>query len=221
MNFEWQRDVIGHAMNTRDLDIVVAYAALEAAGLLVYKPTAREHAPSGGARPAVRKVDWSRTAAWPVGSCHIFVIMKGRDPRGIVDPADYDKTVQRIIAALHQYTRDDERGIAPIAFALRREEAGMVGLGGPYCGDVVYGIAGSRIGGHVGGIHSVQIPTAVTETGSIKSLLLLSGPKFRAGAVIDRPVQLTDIAPTLCHALRYPQPQHAEEAVIRQALRES
>ena len=196
------------------------HAALEAAGLLVYEPDARADG-RPGAGTARRAVDWSRTRAWPVGSCHIFVNLKGRDPHGIVDPSDYDETVRRIIAALHQYTRDDARGISPVAFALRREEAGMVGWGGPYCGDVVYGIAESRIGGHVGGIHSVQIPTAVTETGSIKCLLLISGPKFRAGAVIDRPVQLTDIAPTLCCALRYPQPRQAEGAVIRQALRDS
>jgi len=190
--------------------IINPIVVLEKEGLLVYK--------SSGV-PGKREVDWSRTVAYPVGTCHVYVNLKGRDPYGIVDETDYDMVVNKIIKALQNGFRDDKKGICSLAFALKREEAGLVGQGGEYCGDVVYGIAGSSIGGYYGGVHACQIPTAKTSTGDIRSLLIIAGPKFKEGEVITRYANLYDVAPTLCYALGYPQPAQAEGAIIFQALK--
>ncbi len=150
--------------------------------------------------------------AIPVGCGNIYVNLKGRFPFGIVDIADYDKTVGEIIAALQEYYRET------LAFAVENRQAGFVGQGGKRSGDVVFGISGGTTGGFIGGVHACQMPTAKSKTGSINALCILSGNAFVQNAYLSRPVNLYDLAPTLCHVLNYPQPAQATGAIIFQAL---
>ena len=181
-------------------------AALETAGLLVTET------PAGGRRT----VDYSRSLVYPISTCHVYVNLAGREPDGIVDPAQFDETVDRAIAAL--LGARTESGVAPVAFAVRREEAGLVGLGGERIGDVVYGIRGGLVGGHIGGVHACQIPTAVSRTGDIRSLCMIAGPGFARGSSYDGPVWLWDLAPTLSSALSYPMPAHSDGRIVHQIL---
>lgn len=165
-------------------------------------------------------IDWSRTKAYSVGSCYINVNLKGREPEGIVEPEDYDKVVNQIIRALQKgvETTDDHR--YGLAFAVDKEQAGFIGHGGENCGDVVYGIVGGKLGGYFGGVHAQQIPSARSATGDIRSTCIMCGPRFKENVSLDRPVDLTDFAPTLCYALGYPQPKDATGGVVFQALKE-
>ena len=180
-------------------------AVLEEAGLTAVDHTEDE-----------RRIDYARSLVYPMSTCHVYVNLKGTRPGGIVDPEDYDDVVRQTIAALLGWT--NETGETPVAFAVRREEAGIVGLGGERTGDVIYGIRGGRVGGHIGGVHACQIPTAVSATGDIRSIGILSGPGFARGTVYEGPVHLWDLAPTLAHALSYPVPAQAEGRVVHQVL---
>ena len=190
------------------------YAALEDAGLITYID------PNGDKSWRNINVDWSKTKAYPVGCCHINVNLKGRDPTGIVEPEDYDKTVNEIISAVHNNIATSD-GMRATAFCVEKSQAGFVGHGGEYCGDVVYGIIGSRLAGSFGSVHSVQIPSARSKEGDIRCLCMMSGPAFKEGAELYRPIDLYDFAPTLCYAMGYPQPADACGGVIFQALKES
>ena len=163
-----------------------------------------------------KDIDWTKTRAYPVGSSHIKVNLKGREPTGIVEPADYDKTVNEIIAALQKQARSEDGSIMALAFAVEKEQAGFIGLGGEDCGDVVFGLCGSRVGGQIGGVHSHQIPSARSKTGDIRCLCIFSGPAIKKGLTLTRPADLTDLAPTLCYAANYPQPKDATGGVIFQ-----
>jgi predicted AlkP superfamily phosphohydrolase/phosphomutase len=180
---------------------------LEKAGLLSYEPGRGEKEP--------RKIDWTRTRAYSLGTCYVRVNLRGRETGGIVEPDEYEGVVNEAIAALKCATKG---GISPVAFAVAADQAGFLGLGGERCGDVVFGITGSRVGGHVGGVHAVQIPSARSATGDIRSLLILSGPSFVRGVRLERQAYLWDIAPTICHARGYPQPADVEGAVLFEAL---
>lgn len=88
-------------------------------------------------------VDWSRTRAYPL-PVHIYVNLKGRDPDGIVEPGDeYDEVCNKVISAL--YGIRDPEGNCPFAFALKKDDAEMIGLYGDRVGDVVYGDAAGYI----------------------------------------------------------------------------
>jgi predicted AlkP superfamily phosphohydrolase/phosphomutase len=176
---------------------------LEDAGLLVYKRDEK----TGG-----RAIDWSRTKAVPQRSCYIYVNLKGRDPNGIVDPEEYDEVRDEIINALYDYT-DPKTGKKPIAFALRREDARILGLYGDRVGDVIYGVRPE-----VSGEHGRQLTTGEYGVGSMKGLLVMYGPNIKKGYVLKRTVWLTDVTPTICYLLGLPFPKNAEGAIIYQAL---
>jgi predicted AlkP superfamily phosphohydrolase/phosphomutase len=58
----------------------------------VTQPTAIAQAP----------IDWNRTAAWGDGGYYgrLFLNVKGREPQGIVDPSDYERTREELAANL-------------------------------------------------------------------------------------------------------------------------
>lgn len=188
------------------------WSMLEKAGLMVYKDNNSDR---HWKNP---HIDWTKTRAYPIGSCYINVNLKGREPCGAVDECDYVKTVTEIIRALQTYGYSKDGGVPSLAFAVEKKQAGFIGHGGKNCGDVVYGLAGGTVGGFIGGVHSQQIPSARSETGDIRSLCLISGPEFKKGAILSRPSDLTDIAPTVCYALSYPQPRDATGGIIFQAF---
>ncbi|HDO41925.1 MAG TPA: hypothetical protein ENH03_03380 [Candidatus Bathyarchaeota archaeon] len=157
-------------------------------------------------------VDWSKTKAFPQRSCYIYVNLKGRDPNGIVDPEDYDEVRDKIINALYNYT-DPKTGKKPIVFALKKEDARILGLYGDRIGDVIYGIRAEAPGEH-----GRQLATGEYGVGSMKGLLIMAGPNIKKGYVLKRTVWLTDIVPTICYLLGLPIPRNAEGAIIYQAL---
>ena len=195
---------VGYNERVRPWDIMVAE------GLVVYKEGVDPLTANGNG------VDWTKTKVYPVGSCYVNVNLKGREPTGIVDPADYDKTVAEIITALQKHERSRDGSTIALAFAVEKRSAGFVGVGGENCGDVVYGITGSRMGGFIGGVHSQQIPSARSDKGDIRSLCIFSGPGIQKNVTLSRPANLTDLAPTLCYAVDYPQPKDATGGVIFQ-----
>lgn len=184
-------------------------ATLEKAGLITYTtddPTQKTWRND--------KVDWSKTKAYPVGSSYVNVNLKGRESCGSVDEKDYDKTVTEIIKALQMYTETSDGTVRGLAFAVPGDQAGFVGVGGPNCGDVVYGIIGSDLGGYYGQVHGNQIPSARTKTGDIRSICIMSGKAFKENETVTRPIDLTDIAPTFCYAADYPQPADATGGIV-------
>ncbi len=190
--------------------IIRPHDILEKAGLLTWLPGGNYDNPL---------VDWSRTKAYPMYSGHIFLNLKGREPNGIVEPEDYDKVVNEVIIALQEGLRDN--GEVALAFAVENSQAGFVGQGGEGSGDVVYGLTGGRIGGYIGGVHACQIPSARDEKcGDIRSVCIMKGPKIKEGVVIDRPMDLTDIAPTVMFSAGYPQPADATGGIVFQAFRD-
>jgi len=159
-------------------------------------------------------INWEKTRAYPTGCCFVNVNLQGREPCGSVPPEKYEATVGEIIRALHAHDPDPE-GPYSIAFALPGDQAGIVGQGGPMCGDVVFGLAGSRVGGCYGGVHAHQIPSGRVSTGGdMRPICIMCGTKFKKNVILDRPADITDIMPTLCFAAGVPQPKDATGGVI-------
>jgi len=175
---------------------------LEAAGLLAYRET----------EEGERVVDWSRTKAVQQRSCYIYVNLKGRDPQGIVEPEDYEKVREEVIRALYDYT-DPETGKKPIALALKREDARIIGLYGERVGDIVY-----AVNPEFGGQHGPHLPTARFGLGDLRGLFVMAGPGVKKGVVLERTVRLEDIVPTICYLAEIPVPRDAEGGIIYQAL---
>ncbi|HDH07150.1 MAG TPA: hypothetical protein ENF87_02150, partial [Thermoproteales archaeon] len=173
---------------------------LEQAGLLKYK------------NKETKEIDWSQTLAFQDRSVYIWINLKSRYPDGIVEDKDYEKVVWKVINALHSY-RDPGTGKCPFAFVLRKNEAKMLRLEGETVGDVVYGFYPEAPGEH--GRH---ITSGEYSIGSMKGLLIISGPGVKKNLILKRVVNIADVVPTLCYLAELPVPKDCEGAIIYQAL---
>jgi predicted AlkP superfamily phosphohydrolase/phosphomutase len=157
---------------------------------------------AGGSGP----IDWSRTLAAPQGSCYVRVNVSGREPGGIVAPADRERVRDDVMRAMLEY-RDEASGLCPFTLVVTGEDAAELGLYGDGVGDVVY-----AVDQEFAEEHGQALPQDVREQGSwgMRCLCLLSGDGVSAGSTIDETVSLTDVAPTVCDALGIDPPAQAE-----------
>jgi len=175
-------------------------------------------------------VDWSGTKAYNRPGFpeeYIWINVKGRDPQGVVEPgAEYDDVCDQVITALYSI-RDPETGVCPIALALRKEDAHILGHRGDRASDILYFFkpgytrgGGATIlsgyGGH--GNHSGYLPTAELGGCSNAAFFVMAGPGVRKGYRRPKPMWLVDVAPTISHLLGIEPPAQSEGAVLYDML---
>ena len=173
--------------------------ALIAAGLLVYHDD-------------TQVIDWSRTKAAPVGLGNVYVNLRGREPSGIVKPADYEVVQRAIIDALLDF-RDAETGQRPFALVLTRRDAEMLDKWGPLAGDVVYALRAE-----FDGAHGYHMPTSRLGIGAQHATCILAGPGVRQGVHLQGQVRQVDVAPTISYLLGIDVPRNTEGGLIYEAL---
>jgi predicted AlkP superfamily phosphohydrolase/phosphomutase len=179
-------------------------------------------------------VDWSKTRAFAQGMVSVYVNLKGRDPEGSVEPGkEYEDLVNHIIDLLYD-VKDPLNGQRPFRLALSNRDSEFLGLSGDRTGDVVTAVNPvyvpdnrMRFTGELfenlntglpdGSIHGQQLPSVdLGEFGSIRSVLIAWGPKIKKGHVMEKPVKMVDIAPTISHILGIPAPKHNEGRVLHE-----
>ncbi len=202
---------------TADGPVFDPYKALVPAGLAVVE----EEKPKEGLDLGKKilslsnaKVDFAKSQAVANREIYVYVNLKGRDPQGVVEPEDYEKVQQAIIDALLTYV-DPSNGKRPVALALSRRDARILGLFGERVGDVVYAVYP-----WFGSQHGQILPTAEHGVGKLKTLLVMQGPGVKKAYRLERTCWLPDLVPTLCYLLNWPVPATAEGAVIYQALKD-
>ena len=164
-------------------------------------------------------VDWSRSVAYSMGHVgQVYLNVKGREPEGIIQPADYDATRRRVIDALWSL-RDPDTGRPMVDRIILREEAAS----GPYLDrapDLHLVLDGYR---------AIAFPLFATDSKIVTQqirgdsgchrlhgVFIASGPAFAAGALEG--ARLTDLAPTLLHILGVPVPADMDGRVLLEAL---
>ena len=157
-----------------------------------------------------KKVLWEKTKAIGILSVYVYVNLKSKFIHGCVEDSEYEKIQEEIIKALYDYT-DQKTGKKPVAFALKKQDARIIGLYGEKIGDVVY-----SINPEVNGEHGRQLTTGEYGMGSLKGLFIAKGPGIKKGKVIERTIWLVDIVPTICFAMDLPVPKNCEGAIIYQ-----
>jgi len=203
---------------TADGPFLNPYDILVPAGLTSLMSTGSAGGIEDWAAARIRKRGWtsrpdvSQSKALPQRICYVYVNLKGRDPEGIVEPEDYGKIQQQIIDALLTYV-DPKTGMRPVALALAKEDARILGLYGEGIGDVVYALYP-----WFGSQHGQKLPTAKWGIGDLRALLVLNGPGIKKGRRLERTVHLVDLVPTLCYLTDLPLPDHVEGAVLYQLL---
>lgn len=165
----------------------------------------------------LKEVDWEHTKAVANREMHIYLNLKGRTDHGIVDPEDQYQLEEEIMTALYGH-KDPVTGQRIIAFALRRKDAVLIGLGGEYpdCGDIIYCMAEGYEHDH-----DDSLPTSLGECDtSVSPIFFASGAGLKQGTYTERMIRQTDVAPTIATMLGVRMPAQCEGAPIYQILAE-
>jgi len=178
-------------------------------------------------------IDWSRTRAVMHPFTQVWVNLKGRDPQGAVEPADYEAVRRQVIEVLRRWRDDDGRRVMAQVFTI--EEGAFYGLGHPRDGDIRYftmpGVSVYRnvavtpegalvqpAQGPYTGDHGSSHPATRFGRGSETAMFAIAGPGIAEGRARRAPVLLCDIAPTLAHLMGVEPPAHCDGAVMRDLL---
>jgi len=175
-------------------------------------------------------VNWSQTRVFPT-SGGVMVNLKGRDPDGCVEPADYEQVRDAVI----EFMQDMKHPVTKqhlFSLVCRKEDAAFMGYGGDQAGDIFFctkplgverkysmaeyaELASSRhMQGTVTGSHGPYLPSTRFSEGSLEGIFVAKGPGVRQGVWRDRPISLADVAPTLCRLLGIPAPAQSEGKVL-------
>ena len=84
---------------------------------------------------------------------------------------------------------------------------------GDRIGDIIY-----ALNPEFKGEHGTFLPTAEYGVGSLRGLLIFSGPNIKKNFILKRNAWLTDIVPTICYLLDIPIPRDAEGGILYQIL---
>ena len=159
----------------------------------------------------LREIDWSKTTAVAQRGIYIYLNLKGRNPEGIVDPADQYELERKIIDDLYNYRWNGKR---IVSLAVRRKEAAHFGLNSDRCGDIIYfneeGF--NRIHGD-----SISTYQGYADT-SVSPIFMAAGPNIKEDYVTDRVIREVDVAPTVAVLTGVRMPAQCEGAPVYQII---
>ena len=159
------------------------------------------------------KIDWEKTKAIAVQGNDIFINLKGREPHGIVDPADQYELEEQIMTDLYGYKHPDT-GKRVISLALRNRDAILLGYGGPTAGDICIWVAEGYNYDHCDGLSTLYGEGHT----SLSPIFVAAGPGFKEGITTDRVIRQVDVAPTICYLAGVRMPAQCEGSLIYQII---
>ena len=205
------------------------YRLLKDRGYLVLKDPSRTFDPTED----FDNIHMERTRVFvtPVRSFEIFV----NAPEG----SDEYLQVQKEVLTLLKTWVDAETGRCPVAIALPKQHAPLLGYWGEQCGDIVFVMEDGYVSGYssphrqggdpyvwkpakYGAHHGPYLPTARTEISSNMAFFLGWGPGLKRG--YQRPVDRlgymhhTSVVPIVCHLLGIEPPDQCQGQVPRDFL---
>ena len=177
------------------------------------------------------EVDWTKSIVRP-GSFGYNLSVKGRDPDGIIDPDDFEKTRLEVIEILRELKNPIVNSHI-FKLVCRRENAEALGYGGDRCADIfVWPNFGDRleleyekitkedyekIG--ITDIGTWEWPMGIpTGAHSDIAMLLISGPGIKKSYRCTRKYSLLNVVPTICHVAGLPKPRDYEGGIIMEIL---
>jgi predicted AlkP superfamily phosphohydrolase/phosphomutase len=159
-------------------------------------------------------VDWSRTKAWAVGLCGIYLNLKGRNAKGIVSQGEEERALRKEIAEGLEALRDPVTGSAPVKKVYDTHEA----YSGPYVREGPELVVGYTVG-YRASWHCATgiIDTEVLEDNgrSWSGDHCMNPPDVPGILFTNRPlstdqVSIMDIGPTILDLFGVPVPRHCD-----------
>ena len=160
-------------------------------------------------------IDWSKTKAIASRGNHIYLNLKSRWDKGIIEPEDQYEVEEQLMTDLYGY-RDNVTGKRIIALALRNRDAVLLGMGGPECGDILFWTAEGYNYDHCDSL-STTLGTCGT---SVSPIFIAAGPGIKEGFTTTRIIRQVDVVPTIAVLTGLRMPTECEGAPAYQILSE-
>ena len=161
------------------------------------------------------EVDWSKSTAVQTRCNSIYINLKGRDPYGIVDPADKYELEEKIITDLYSY-KDAKTGHRIVAFALHNKDAVLLGMGGPDAADIIFCVHDDYCYDHG---NSMSTATGHNDT-TVSPIFMAAGAGIKENYRTSRYIREVDVTPTAAVLLGVDIPEQCEGAPAYQILSE-
>jgi predicted AlkP superfamily phosphohydrolase/phosphomutase len=165
------------------------------------------------------KIDWSKTKAWGDGGYYsrIFLNVRGREPQGIVDLADYDSLRSELAAKIEAIPGPDGNSIG--TRVLRPEDLYKFRKGIAPDLMVYFGNLAWRSAGTVGrnSIYTFENDTGPDDANHGQyGIFIARTPAGGKGQQLSN-LDIQDVAPTILRILNLPIPDDMEGKVIEEA----
>ncbi len=161
-----------------------------------------------------RQIDYSKTRAVASRGNHIYLNLKSRYPYGIVSDEEKYELERQMIDDLYAYR--NEQGKRIINVAIRNQEAALLGLSGPACGDILYWLEEG-----FNRLHGDALSTMKGHADtSVSPIFIIAGSGVKHGYYTNRVIRQVDVAPTLAVLGGVRMPRECEGAPVYQILAE-
>jgi predicted AlkP superfamily phosphohydrolase/phosphomutase len=165
-------------------------------------------------------VDWPNTQAYSAGNYgQMYLNVKGRDAQGCINPADYDRALDRLEQELRTM-RDPETG-EPVIDQVWRKKDLFQGKYADQAPDLVFftkGMLYKAMGLTDFATNAVFEELYGTEAHHhMNGVLMFSGPGIKAGTRVEG-ARLIDMAPTIFHLMNVPIPTDLDGRVLTEAF---
>lgn len=162
------------------------------------------------------KIDWPGSMAWGEGGYYsrIFMNVKGREPNGAVDPADYHRVRDELKEKLEGITDDKGRNIGTVVF--KPEEVYSRCNGVPPDLIVYFGNLSWRSVGSVGlnAIHTFDNDTGPDDANHAEhGIFIMAGPEIPGRRRLEN-LDIKDVAPTVLSAMGLKAPRDMQGNAI-------
>ena len=167
-----------------------------------------EYEPEGVVPLEKCEVDWSRTRAWGSGGYYarLFLNVKGREPEGIVEPADYERLRDELAARIAAITDPEGRNIGSVAYKPEEIYRAVNNIAPDlivYFGDLSWRSVGSL---GLNRIHTFENDTGPDDANHAQEGLYIFYDPRQKGQGAGPRRHLMDVAPTVLDLMGLPVP---------------
>lgn len=180
-------------------------------GYLVLKQPFREKV-----KLTIDMIDWEKTKAWAIGAYEgqIFINLKGKEKKGIVEPEDYDNLINELQEKLRKITGDEGEILDTKFFTKKKDFQGKYQDIAPdmivYFDNLQYGCNNSLIGNKT--LWSPQTARGSDDAGhSQQGIFIMNNGRCKGNL---REIDVIDVAPIILNELGINAPEDMKGRAI-------
>ena len=167
-----------------------------------------EYQPDGIVPLEKCEVDWDKTLAWGSGGYYarLFLNVKGREPNGVIDPADYERIRDELAERIAGITDPEGKTIGSVAYKPEETYREVNNIAPDlivYFGDLNWRSVGSL---GLNRIHTFENDTGPDDANHAQEGLYIYTDPKKQGQGLGPTQHLMDVAPTILEQLGVPVP---------------